>query len=113
MMHPITIPMIFISGQQATAPVGNSSYQAGKPVALSVRVIVQLENEIICLLDIPHLQRTRTDPRTDYGCGLGIDNNTPKALLNLHSFIEIDTVILHTGKIYFFSYILRVCNQVT
>ena len=50
MMHPITITMIFISGQQASIPIGNSSYQAGKPVALSVRVIVQLENEIRFLI---------------------------------------------------------------
>ena len=32
---------IHTSGQQATAQVGNSSYQAEKTVALSVRVIVQ------------------------------------------------------------------------
>ena len=35
---------------QVTALVGNSSYEAGKPVTLSVRGIVQLENEICFLI---------------------------------------------------------------
>ena len=46
-IHPITIPIIFISREYpGKTPVGNSSYQARKPVTLSVRGIVQLENEI-------------------------------------------------------------------
>ena len=36
-----------------------------------------------------------------YGWGLGIDNNTSKAISNLQSFKGIDTVILQAGKIYF------------
>ena len=46
-MHPITILIIFIYTEYSgNSPVGNSSYQAGKPVTLSVRGIVQLENDI-------------------------------------------------------------------
>ena len=46
-MHPITIPIKVIS----TKYPGNSpSYQAGKHVTLSVRGIVQLENEIWFLI---------------------------------------------------------------
>ena len=47
-----------------------------------------------------------------YGCALGIDNDTPKNIISLQSFIGIDTVILHTGKTYFSSSILRLCNKV-
>ena len=36
----------YLGNIQVTAPVGNSSFQAGKSVTLSVRGIVQLENEI-------------------------------------------------------------------
>ena len=36
----------YLRNIQVTGPVGNSSYQAEKPVTLSVRGIVQLENEI-------------------------------------------------------------------
>ena len=32
-----------------------------------------------------------------YGWGLGIDNNTSKAILNLQSFTGIDTVVLQAG----------------
>ena len=40
----------YLRTTQVTAQVGNSSYQAGKPVTLSVRDIVQLENEIWFLI---------------------------------------------------------------
>ena len=36
----------YLRNIQVAGPVGNSSYQADKPVTLSVRGIVQLENEI-------------------------------------------------------------------
>ena len=36
----------YLRNIQVTGPVGNSSYQAEKPVTLSVRGIVQLENKI-------------------------------------------------------------------
>ena len=56
-MHPITIPIIFISTEYpGNGPGENSSYQAGKPVTLSVRGIVQLENEI-CFLIIKNVNR--------------------------------------------------------
>ena len=40
----------YLRNIQVTGPVGNSSYQAGKPVTMSVRGIVQLENEIWFLI---------------------------------------------------------------
>ena len=40
----------YLRNIQVTGPVGNSSYQVGKPVTLSVRGIVQLENEIWFLI---------------------------------------------------------------
>ena len=46
----------YVRNIQVTGPVGNSSYQAGKPVTLSVRGIVQLENEI-CFLIIKKCQQ--------------------------------------------------------
>ena len=56
-MHPITILIIFISTEYpGNSSVGNSSYQAGKPETLSVRGIVQLENEI-CFLIIKNVNR--------------------------------------------------------
>ena len=50
-MHPITIPIIFISTEYpGNRQVGNCSYQAGKPVTVSVKGIVQLEIEIWFLI---------------------------------------------------------------
>ena len=40
----------YLGNIQGTALVGNFSYQAGKPVTVSVRGIVQLENEIWFLI---------------------------------------------------------------
>ena len=50
-MHPISIPIIFISTEYpGNSLIWISSYQAGKPLTLSVRGIVQLENEIWFLI---------------------------------------------------------------
>ena len=46
----------YLRNIQVTGPVGNSSYQAKKPVTLSVRGIVQLENEIWFLI-ITHVNK--------------------------------------------------------
>ena len=40
----------YLRNIQITGPVGNSCYQAGKPVTLSLRGIVQLENEMWFLI---------------------------------------------------------------
>ena len=51
MVPPITKRWYsYLVNIQGTALVGNSSYQAGKPVTVSVRGIVQLENEIWFLI---------------------------------------------------------------
>ena len=56
-LHSITIPIIFISTEYPGNSLGwISSYQAGKPVTLAVRGIVQLENEI-CFLIIKNVNR--------------------------------------------------------
>ena len=56
-IHLITILIIFISTEYpGNSPVGNSSYQAGKPVTLSVRGIVQLENDI-CFFIIKNVNK--------------------------------------------------------
>ena len=46
----------YLRNIQVAAPVRNSSYQAGKPVTLSVRGVVQLENGI-CFLTIKNVNR--------------------------------------------------------